>query len=128
MTHTDQASHKWQYRLLWGLVLMCHSASQNFAGLMVTRFLLGLTEASVAPGFSLMMGMFYKRSEQPFRHGLWFCGNSFASVVGGVLAFAIGQSGADMAPWRLLFLIFGAITVFWAFIMFLVLPDGPGEA
>ena len=47
---------------------MCHGATNNYAGLMVARFFLGVTEAAVAPGFSLLTGMFYKRSEQPSRY------------------------------------------------------------
>ena len=38
---------------LWACVLMCHAACNNFAGLMVARFFLGVGEAAVAPGFSL---------------------------------------------------------------------------
>jgi hypothetical protein len=34
---------------------------------MVTRFILGMLEASIAPGFSYITGMFYKRDEQPLR-------------------------------------------------------------
>src|SRR6266511_5406552 len=47
--------------LIWGVVLMCHSAFHNFAGLATARFFLGVTEAAVAPGFSLLTGMFYRR-------------------------------------------------------------------
>ncbi|KAF2092482.1 MFS general substrate transporter [Rhizodiscina lignyota] len=114
--------------LIWGTVLMFHGACNSFTGLMITRFFLGVAEASVAPGFSLMMGIFYKRSEQPFRHGLWFCGNSLAHFVGSILGFIIGNTNAGIAPWRLLFIIFGAITVFWAVIMLLLLPDSPSDA
>lgn len=46
---------------------MCHSACHNFTGLMIARFFLGMFEAAVAPGFSLLTGMFYTRQEQPFR-------------------------------------------------------------
>ncbi|UKZ51038.1 hypothetical protein TrVGV298_004793 [Trichoderma virens] len=113
---------------LWGAVLMCHAVTSNFAGLMVTRFLLGVTEASVAPGFSLLMGMFYSRKEQPFRHGLWFAGNSVANIIGGVLAYAIGTTESALAPWRLLFIIFGGITVFWSVLMLLMLPDSASKA
>ena len=35
---------------------------------MATRFFLGVGEASIAPGFSLITGMFYKREEQPARY------------------------------------------------------------
>lgn len=53
--------------VLWGMVLMCHAATKNYTGLMVARFFLGVTESAVAPGFSLLTGMFYKRKEQPSR-------------------------------------------------------------
>lgn len=46
---------------------MCHAVTHNFAGLLTVRFFLGATEAAVAPGFSLITGMFYKREEQPSR-------------------------------------------------------------
>lgn len=46
---------------------MCHGATKSFAGLMVARFFLGVTESAVAPGFALLTGMFYKRKEQPSR-------------------------------------------------------------
>lgn len=53
---------------IWGAVLMCHGAVENWAGLMAARFFLGFTEAAVAPGFALIIGMFYTRNEQPSRY------------------------------------------------------------
>jgi hypothetical protein len=35
---------------------------------MTVRFFLGAGEASIAPGFTLLTGMFYKREEQPLRY------------------------------------------------------------
>lgn len=40
------------------------------------------TEASIAPGFALITGMFYTREEQPARQAAWFCGNSIAVLLG----------------------------------------------
>lgn len=94
---------------------------------MITRFLLGAFEAAVAPGFSLVTGMWYTRREQPFRYGLWFLGNSMASMLGGLLAYAIGHIDSGLAAWRYLFLIFGAITALWGCIMFFLLPDTPSS-
>ena len=37
---------------------------------MVARFFLGIGEAAIAPGFTLITGMFYKREEQPVRYVL----------------------------------------------------------
>lgn len=106
---------------------MCHAACNNFVGLLVARFFLGVTEAAVAPGFSMLTGMFYTRREQPFRHGIWFLGNAVASIIGGVISFAIGNTTTVLARWRLLFLIFGAITAFWSVVMFVLLPDSPAS-
>ena len=55
------------FRFLWGGILMCHAACQNYGGLVTARFFLGVGEAAVAPGFGLITGMFYKREEQPAR-------------------------------------------------------------
>lgn len=35
---------------------------------MAARFFLGVGEAAIAPGFTLITGMFYKREEQPVRY------------------------------------------------------------
>ena len=102
---------------------MCQAATKNFKTLMVTRFFLGVTEASVAPGFSILTSMFYTRREQPLRHGLWFAGNACASIIGGVASWAIGGMGIDMPRWKVMFLIFGGITVVWGIVMAVVIPD-----
>ena len=47
---------------------MCHAAAKSFGGLVAARFFLGVGEAAIAPGFSLITGMFYKREEQPARY------------------------------------------------------------
>ncbi|KAJ6104345.1 hypothetical protein N7523_010665 [Penicillium sp. IBT 18751x] len=113
---------------LWGGVLMCHAACQNFAGLITARFFLGVGEAAVAPGFGLITGMFYKREEQPARQGAWFVGNCIANIIGGVVAYGIGHSASDLQSWRLLFLALGAITSGYAVFLLFVLPDSPGTA
>lgn len=48
--------------------MMAHAATKDFSGLMAARFFLGVGEAGIAPGFSLITGMFYKREEQPVRY------------------------------------------------------------
>ena len=115
-------------RLLWAVALMCHAACRNFSGLMAVRFFLGMTEAGVAPGFSLVTGMWYTRSEQPLRHGLWFGGNSLASVFGGVAAYGVGHIKGSISPWQYLFIIFGAATFLVGIVKMVVMPDHPSTA
>ncbi|KAL4787060.1 major facilitator superfamily domain-containing protein [Aspergillus varians] len=113
---------------LWGVVLMTHAACKNFGGLLTARFFLGVTEAAVAPGFSLITGMFYKTREQPSRMALWFLGNAVANVVSGLIAYAIGRIDSHIASWKLLFIILGAVTVAYGIFLTFVLPDSPSRA
>ncbi|KAJ5917278.1 hypothetical protein N7466_010832 [Penicillium verhagenii] len=113
---------------IWGGILMCHAACQNYGGLITVRFFLGVGEAAVAPGFGLITGMFYKREEQPARQGAWFIGNCMANLIGGVIAWGIGNSASSLQSWRLLFLVLGGITSGYAILLFFVLPDSPATA
>ncbi|XRM36982.1 hypothetical protein ABZX51_000472 [Aspergillus tubingensis] len=115
--------------LIWGGILMCHAAAKNFGGLMAARFFLGVGEAAIAPGFSLITGMFYKREEQPARQSAWFLGNCISTVIGGVVAYGIGSIKTNaVSSWQLLFLILGAITAFISFFLIFLLPDSPKKA
>ncbi|KAH7139890.1 major facilitator superfamily domain-containing protein [Dactylonectria estremocensis] len=105
--------------LAWAIILICHAAVQDFKGLLIVRFFLGAAEASISPGFSLITGMWYKREEQPLRHGIWFLGNAIATMFGGLLAFGISHIGGAFDTWRWLFIIFGLITLAWAVARFL---------
>ncbi|CEL10163.1 hypothetical protein ASPCAL13288 [Aspergillus calidoustus] len=113
---------------IWGVVLTTHAACTNFGGLLTARFFLGVTEAAVAPGFSLITGMFYKTSEQPSRMALWFLGNAVANVVSGLIAYGIGTIDSHIASWKLLFIILGCVTVGYGIFLAFVLPDSPSKA
>ncbi|KAJ5788924.1 uncharacterized protein N7518_005935 [Penicillium psychrosexuale] len=114
---------------VWGGCVMCHAACTNWAGLMAARFFLGVGEASIAPGFALITGMFYTRAEQPARQAAWFIGNSIAVLLGGLIAYGIGNiHGTAVAQWQLLFLVLGAITSLYGVLLFFTLPDSPAKA
>ncbi|KAJ4863156.1 major facilitator superfamily domain-containing protein [Trichoderma breve] len=115
--------------VLWGLVLMCHAATKDYAGLMTVRFFLGVTEAAVGPGFSLIVGLFYKREEQPARMLIWFTGNAVANILSGIIAHGVGEiTTSNIAAWKLLFLILGGVTTFWGIVLVFLLPSSPSEA
>jgi MFS family permease len=92
-------------------VLACHAASSDFTGIMVTRFFLGMTEAAISPGFSLITGMWYTREEQPLRHGLWFAGNSLATAFGGLVAYGVAQITGSISAWKVSFTTI--LIIFW---------------
>ncbi|RAO68528.1 uncharacterized protein BHQ10_004540 [Talaromyces amestolkiae] len=114
--------------LLWGAVLACHAAVSTFAGIMVVRFFLGATEAAVSPGFSLITGIWYTRQEQPLRHGFWFAGNSVATAFGGLVAYGVAQIDGSLPAWKWFFIIYGLITMGWAVVLLLFLPNSISSA
>jgi MFS family permease len=114
--------------IVWAVILGCHGAAMNYGSLMALRFLLGIFESSISPGFSLVTSMWYKPSEHASRHGLWFAGNTSASIFGGLLAYAISHIQSQIAAWRWLFIIFALVTFFWGIVLFIFLPDSPLSA
>lgn len=60
--------------------------------------------------------------------GAWFVGNSVANGIAGLVAYGIGRISSSLAPWRLLFIMLGAITCAYGFILFFLLPDSPSKA
>ncbi|KAJ5630798.1 uncharacterized protein N7484_010898 [Penicillium longicatenatum] len=114
--------------MLWAIILACHAATTNFATFMVTRFLLGCTEASMSPGFTLLTSLWYRTSEQPLRSGIWFCGNSLSLIFGNLIAAGIIHINSKLASWQWLFIIFGIITFLFGIVMLLRLPDSPTDA
>ncbi|KJZ75222.1 hypothetical protein HIM_05416 [Hirsutella minnesotensis 3608] len=113
--------------ILWGGVLMLASVTTNAASLLAVRFFLGVAEAPIAPGLTVVVSMWYKRSEQPLRHAAWFLGNTTAGIIGGLAAYGIGHI-QGIAPWKAVFLIFGGATVAWSVGIFWLLPDVPMSA
>ncbi|XWW94220.1 hypothetical protein V2A60_002163 [Cordyceps javanica] len=112
---------------LWGGALMMMALPHNAAGLLTVRFFLGVFEAPLSSGLTIIVAMWYRRSEQPLRHAAWFAGNSVAGIFGGIAAYGIGHIHA-VAPWKALFLIFGAMTILFAVVVLVMLPDVPARA
>ncbi|GLB10308.1 hypothetical protein AtubIFM57258_006710 [Aspergillus tubingensis] len=112
---------------IWGVILTVTAACDNAAGLLVERFFLGAAESAIAPGLSVIVAMWYKRSEQPLRQAAWFIGNSFAGITGGLIAYGLGHI-QSMAPWKVVFLLFGSLTVAWSICFIFLMPDTPMQA
>ncbi|KAF2155469.1 MFS general substrate transporter [Myriangium duriaei CBS 260.36] len=114
--------------ILWATTLMCMAIGHNFGGLAALRILLGVFEAAINPGFSIVTSMWYKPNEHALRHGLWYAGASIAYIFGGILAYAISHIRSGIRSWQVLFIIFGALTFVWGVAMFFVLPINPQTA
>ncbi|KAK0194951.1 major facilitator superfamily domain-containing protein [Armillaria mellea] len=105
----------------WGLLLMAQATAKDFKDMTILRILSGAAE----PAFVLITGLWYTRSQQPVRIGLWSSANGIGIALGGFLGYAIGHIKGTLPSWRYEFLIIGAPCSFWALIMFTFVPDFP---
>lgn len=62
--------------LVWGVLIITTPACKSFGGIATNRFLLGVFEAVVNPGFVLVMGIWYRSDEQPLRLVTYYCRQS----------------------------------------------------
>ncbi|KAL3479094.1 major facilitator superfamily domain-containing protein [Aspergillus californicus] len=113
---------------IWGIILTLHAVAEDYPGLMVLRTFLGIFESAISPGFSLMTGMWYTPKEHMSRHSFWFAGNACASLIGSGIAYGTLQYSGGFSQWKMLFIIFGLITVAWSVVLFFYLPDSPSNA
>ena len=75
--------------LIWGILIITTPACSSFAGIATNRFLLGMFEAVVNPGFVLVLAMWWRSDEQPIRLVIYYCMNGVAGIFGGVLGYAV---------------------------------------
>lgn len=112
--------------ILWAAILMLTALCSSFAGLATVRFFLGVTEATISPGFVAITGIWWTRQEQAARSALWISFLGVGSLLGGLIAFGIGHiDHGRLAPWQYIFLILGAATILWGILFILVVPDSP---
>ncbi|KAL7622222.1 hypothetical protein AAE478_007725 [Parahypoxylon ruwenzoriense] len=114
---------------VWGTVCMLQATVFNFGGFFAVRFFLGMLEGCISPAWVLLTSMLWTRQEQTMRSSIWLCTNGVSNILGALLAYASGVAdGLTIAQWKLIFLIVGALTFMWGFVIVLYLPDGPHNA
>ncbi|KAI9720350.1 MAG: hypothetical protein M1828_005734 [Chrysothrix sp. TS-e1954] len=113
--------------IMRGVTLSCFAAVKDWPGAAVLRFFLGVLEASVMPGFTLLTSQWYTKPEQSARISLWASFNGFAQIFGGLVAYGIAtgndKHGYGIAAWKIVFLFCGLATVVVGFIFLIVIPD-----
>ncbi|THY92537.1 MFS general substrate transporter, partial [Aureobasidium pullulans] len=110
---------------MWGALLMCQAAANNFPALAALRILSGAFEAIADPAFMLITSMYYTREEQPSRIAAWYVWNGVGVAGGGLIGYGIGNINGALASWRYEFLIVGAFCSVWAIALCLLLPNSP---
>jgi MFS family permease len=128
--------------LLWGVTVSCSlsesyssvltevkqimttPACHSFASAMLNRFFLGVLESATTPALNILMSHYWTIPEQPVRMLTWYSFQAWAGVVGSLLGYGVGHiNGTSIPRWGWIFLICGAITILWSFVIFLVIPS-----
>ncbi|KAL2847537.1 major facilitator superfamily domain-containing protein [Aspergillus pseudoustus] len=112
----------------WGISLACMTAAKTFGGLLACRIFLGLFEAGIPPAFIAITQMWYRRREQPMRLSSWYAMNGVVNMFGSLLAFGLGHINSSLAPYQIIFLFFGCLTVAFSFAVLFYLPDSPMQS
>ncbi|KAF8211188.1 MFS general substrate transporter [Mycena galopus ATCC 62051] len=114
---------------LWGVFLMLHSVGTSFGAFFALRFILGMCEACVAPILILIISMFYKKNEQASRISWFYVTNGLSQIFGGFVAYGISfNSSTHFAPYKILFLLLGALAIVIGICVLVWMPDSPVHA
>lgn len=91
---------------------------------------MGIFEAAVTPGLTLMTGFWYTRQEIPLRQCIWYSALGWGGIIGSYISMGISKLPEDLTPerWELIFFILGGVTCLWAFVIYFLLPDTPSNA
>lgn len=114
--------------VIWGVTMMSTAGVTTWHGLYAQRFFLGLIESGVSPMFMLVVGGWYKKDEQAFRMGAWYCCTGYVSIVSPLVNYGIGHIKGSLSPWRYMYLIGGAVTLLWSIVIYFFLPPDPIRA
>ncbi|KAL4913019.1 major facilitator superfamily domain-containing protein [Aspergillus aurantiobrunneus] len=115
---------------VWGIVICCSAAAQNYAGILALRIVLGMAEAVIAPALTMYTSMWYTRREATPRFGLWYCGIGAGQVLGGLISFGAQHAPASLSlsGWRIMFLAIGVVNLLVGLLVLVFLPQCPGTA
>ncbi|KAG1779774.1 MFS general substrate transporter [Suillus placidus] len=115
--------------VVWGIILMLHASTDNFGAFFALRFLLGMCESCVAPCLILIISMFYKKDEQAKRISWFYIMNGLTQVFGGFVAYGISfYGGKALPPYKIIYILLGALAVVVGIVVLIWLPDSPVNA
>ncbi|KZZ95544.1 Major facilitator superfamily domain, general substrate transporter [Moelleriella libera RCEF 2490] len=116
--------------ILWGVVICCTTAAQDFPGVTAVRTLLGMFEAVITPALIMITSQWYTKRQATPRTGIWYCGLGVGQAVGGLISFAAqhGSTTSTFESWRIMFVSVGAFNLLVGMAVTFWLPNGIRQA
>ncbi|EXJ70637.1 uncharacterized protein A1O5_06708 [Cladophialophora psammophila CBS 110553] len=111
----------------WGTIVTLSGIVQSFAGLCITRFLIGIFEAGFFPGAVWLISQWYPPNKTQSRNALFYVSSAASGAFSGLLAAGIAQMDGlgGLRGWRWIFIIEGILSVCFGVVSFFLLPDSP---
>ncbi|CAK7211702.1 hypothetical protein SCUCBS95973_001207 [Sporothrix curviconia] len=110
--------------VFFGSFSIATAFAKNFAQLLVFRLFIGVFESGFLASVVIYMSGFWTRADIASRISVFFASNVIASAFGGLLAYGTFQiTDRRLRGWSYLFIIEGSLTVFFAIIMGLYIPQ-----
>lgn len=114
--------------LVWGVLLFGHIGVKNYAGLLVIRFILGISEAPISAACINYIGEWYTTSEQPFRFLCFASGQGGLYIIFSLVAYGLGHTDSTLKPWAYIYLVLACLSIILGIYMLFFLPTLPSEA
>lgn len=116
--------------VIWGIIATLTGITQNYAGLLACRVLLGIVEAGLFPGFMTYLTLFYSKRELALRTGYLFSSAAISGAFGGLLGYGIGfmDGVSGLRGWRWIMILEGIPTVILGVATWFFLADEPENA
>ncbi|KAI0758288.1 MFS general substrate transporter [Irpex lacteus] len=113
----------------WGIVMMLLAVPNTFGPFFFLRLLLGMLESCVAPILVLIISMFYKKNEQARRITWFYTMNGATGIFGGFVAYGISfDTSARILPYKIMYLLTGAMAITVGICVLIWMPDSPVHA
>jgi sugar phosphate permease len=107
----------------WSFTVVATGLTTGVISLIVTRFVLGLSEAGAFPIATRAMQLWFAKSERGLVHGVTHCFSRFAVAVTPLVAVSILVAFG----WRAIFYIFGSAGFVWSLVFYVFYRNRPEE-
>lgn len=117
--------------MLVAVVQICAGVQSSYGGWVAFRFLLGVVEAGIYPGCSVILSTWYSPEEVHTRMAFFYSASSCSGAFSGLLAYAIGGSldhTWGYRGWRFIYIVEAVATFCMGVIAFFVVIDHPENA
>lgn len=114
--------------IIWGLLTLFIYKAPNAKTIFVLRFFLGVFESTSWPGIVALIFNWYRPEELGKRLAIFGVSDKAGNMFLGIVQAALYKNlnGAlGLAGWQWLFIVSGAMTVFWGVVGLAIVPDSP---